>query len=408
MSVVTFSQYDFDSVLDDIEKYLGYLRANENFLKYWQQTRKLIEDGTTEDMHGYVQLYLENYYDKVPCPEGRFAFKPREGVFVLRFGVNPPWTEDDSKNLMDSIKQGLEDSYRDGLAWASGVAAYCRSVCDQMTSPDVDTLADAILDIGKNVIQPLLGPDGNVDAYSDDWALVGSVLDDWQGNAADEAEAFYTNFNDIIHYFANTTGWMNYGVCAFATLVRDVQTGLQGSVEKVRQALIDQLDEWVDIGYQPPEKPDPLPKWVADVEKIGGDALTIIKDKVPVVGNITEKVDNLITDYKEWKTLVEDVQNATGWDILPKIDKPVYVRTADEIYTGLTDALYNDYYQKYLHTLDDLQTGHLPAGLPTPDEAKDGSPVFSGKNLLDQLANSASQTTFPKVGSGNLAGGAHY
>lgn len=406
---MAFSAYEFDNRLREIEAYLGYLRGNENFIATWRSIYEALQPSDGADLAGYVpvDVWLRNYYDKVPCPEGRFAFTPNEGFFMLRLFVKPPWTEEDTRNYMREVTRSLDFAYEDGLAWASGLADYCRSVCDQITSPSVSVLAGAVRGIADQVVAPLRGT-GETGPLSDDWALVGSVIDDWQGSAGNQAAALYQGFNSTLGSFGQATGWMNFGVCAFAHLVRDVQTGLAGSVEKVHHALVEQLDEWVDIGHPPSSEPEPLPGWIADVTLIAGDAITIIKDKVPVIGNIVDKVDSAVTEVEQWKKLADDLETVTGFEVLPKVDKPVYLRTADDIYSGLTSALYDDYYQRYREALDSLQSGSLPQGLPTPEDARADQPVFSGRGLLDQLDASAAATTFPRVGSGSVASGESY
>ena len=387
---MTFDKAAFEATLDEIEKLLGYVRGNENVWDVYQQMIT-IQRGImgTDGYAGFETIYVDREYPAVPCPDKGYALQP-SGLWQIDLPIPVGSTDFASykSEYIAHMKTQFDWAYEEGQAWASGIAGYCRSVCDRITSPVVGEYADAIREIGTHVIQVLTtGPDSDTRAFGGDWGKVGVIVRDWQSDAGNNAEEFYNEFSDVVMILANFTGWMNYGFCSVATLIQGTQQSLADFVRELKKVLVDQLHEWRDLHRPPFSEPTPPPEWVGDITKLGGDVLAIVEGKVPVVGNIVEKVDSAITDFEQYKAVGEDLMALFNISVQPKQDKKVFLATADQIYTTLTDVLYTDHYQAFMDALDNMQSGTVPEGLPTPDAAKDGGGTFGGKSIWDEWSS---------------------
>lgn len=396
---MAFSREDFNRSLDDVEKYLGYLRGFENAWAYLKEVQASLhqQPGTV-----FLDvLRLEEGY-AFPCPSPRFQVKPHRTWWIdlyvdPRTTVTQEWRQD----FIRSVQQGCDFAYQDGVAWATGIAAYCRSICDQFVQPDVPTLVDTILALHKDVVTPLL------DSPNDDWANLGNFRTQWKGESADEFNVFYDNYNEVLHRHGAYTGLVNVGITSATKVISGTQFGAQFFVDSIVKSLVEQLDEWTYRDMQPLDH-EPLPAWVADVVKIGKDAFDTAAEFVPVVGKAAQQIADLKGKYDSVTTLLTDIEEVTGRDLLPEKHKSVSLKTAEEIYTALTTTLYDDYYTAYGEALDQLQQGGTGEDLPDPGELDTAS--YSGAGVVDQMRDDRAQGDWglPDVGRGNLAGGADY
>lgn len=394
-----FSRAKLEQTLDDIETRLGYLRGNENAWRHLRDIQKWWIDNPPEDGGVLFVLTLEEGY-AFPCPNGRFKVEPGKAPWVLHLYI-PRDGRIDADAYRKAIQEATDMAWRDGEAWARGVADYCRSVCDQFTKPDVSALVSTVLGLQRDVVQPL------VDAPNDDWAKLGGLNMQWNGDAAASFNEFYLNYNDTLARDGIYTSLVNVGFAASAKVISGTQFGAQFFVESILDSLDAQLDQWAEWDSEPPEPAD-LPPWVADVLKIGKDAFSVAADLVPVVGRVKNKIEDLNDRAGNITTLVKDIEDVSGRDILPKKEKDIPVKTAEEIYTGLTETLYNDYLGDYHKALSQLDQGGAPGDIPDPSELTQAS--FSGDGVLALMAEDKRQGDWelPDVADTSLRGDDDY
>jgi hypothetical protein len=393
---MAFSRFEFENVLKDIETYLGYLRGNENAWKYLREAQASMEDSFTEGV--LFPFRLDDDY-AFPCPDGRFKVQPsRLVIFNIYLRADQRFDRDP---YVKALQESIDMAWEDGVAWARGVAEYAGNVCDQFLQPSVPVLVDTILALQKDVVSPL------VDNPNDDWANLGNFRTQWQGEAADEFNVFYDNYNDTLARDGLFTHMINVGFASAAKVISGTQFGAQFFVESIRDALVDQLEQWSHWDRQP-EDPTPPPPWVADVLKIGKSTLTVAADLIPVVKNVKDKIDEVDKQTGNAAQLIKDIEEVSGRDILPKKEKHIPVKTAEEIYKGLTETLYQDYYQAYGDALDQLQNGGSPGAVPDPSKLTEAA--FSGAGVVAQMRSDKEQGDWdlPHVPDESLGGGADY
>ena len=394
---MAFNVSDFEGVLDKIETYLGYLRGNENAWKYLRESQQWMEDNFTEGLL-YPFRLDENY--AFPCPEGKWKVEPsRMVIFNIYLDHDQRFDRD---AYVKALQESIDMAWEDGVAWARGVADYARSVCDQFTQPSVSLLVSTILAMQRDVVSPLL------DNPNDDWAELGNLRTHWQGEAADEFNVFYDNYNETLRRDGTFTHMVNVGFAAAANVIGKTQHGAQFFAESIRDGLEAQLDEWAHWDREPPD-PSPPPPWVADVLKIGTDALSVAADLIPVVKNVKDKIDDYNKKSGNLTKLLKDVEEVSGKNILPEKKKDIPVKTAEEIYKGFTETLYQDYYEAYGKALDEIQNGgQAPSEVPDPSQLTGAA--FSGAGVVAQMKSDKEQGdwSLPDVPDESLAGGADY
>jgi hypothetical protein len=393
---MTFDRYEFEEVLKDVETLLGYLRGNENAWRYLREAQRHMEESHRSGV--LFPFRLDEGY-AFPCPNGRYKVEPsRMVIFNIYLEADQRFDRDP---YVKALQQSIDMAWEDGVAWARGVADYCRSICDQFLRPSVSSLVDAVIGIQKEVVSPLL------DSPNDDWAELGNFRTQWMGLAADEFNIFYDNYNDTLRRSGLFANLVNVGFASAAKVISGTQFGAQKFVESIRTALEDQLDQWAHWDRQP-EDPSPPPPWVADVIKIGTSTLEVAADLVPVVKNVKDKIDEIDTKTGNATQLVKDIEEATGANLLPEKKKHIPVKSAEEIYKGLTETLYDDYYKAYGDALDQIQNGGPPGGVPDPSTITDAA--FSGAGVLAQMKSDQEQGdwSLPHVPDESLAGDADY
>jgi len=391
---MAFSRETFEQTLTDIETRLGYLRGNENAWKYLREIQLWYVDNVT--VGGILDVVRLNEGYTFPCPEGRFQVKPYRTFWLDIYTL--PGTTFDKDAFVTSLQESASMAFEDGVAWARGVAAYARSLCDQFLKPDVPTLVSAVLDMQRDVVSPL------VDAPNDDWANLGGLNQRWTGDAAAAFNEFYLNYNDTLARDGIYANLVNVGFAASANVISGTQFGAQFFVESILESLNAQLEQWARWDMEPPEF-EPLPTWVADVLKIGKSAFKVAADIIPVVGDAAKKIDEINSKSGNATQLIKDIEEVSGKDILPEKAKDIPVKTAEEIYTGLTETLHADYLTAYQDALDQLQQGGPDGGTVNPSELTKAA--FSGQGVIEQMRSDKGQGdwTLPDVKDESLRDG---
>lgn len=357
-----YNEFEFNQMLTDIEKYLGYLRGNELAYEYMRSIEESFSGG--EGTMLFVEPFDEGY--RYPCPEDRFKVKPVVPMHLyLGAGTKP-------REFVKLVQQSMDASYHNGDAWSAGIASYARSVCDQFTKPDVNQMVTAMDEMQSLVVDRLA-----VGAV-DDWAQLGSLNDRWTGDGAREFNTFYNNFNDVLHTFATFSAFVNWGACVTTGIIDGTQQGAMRFVRDIRDNLVKQLEAWTSAGRKPSDPPT-TPPWVADVAQIAWDLFGMI----PVAGELAE-AKKLVEDVKKGIGVVKSAQKAAGAN-LPKKEAEVKVKTADEIYQTLTKTLHKDYLGEYQKALDGVHSsGVTKPGAPAPGDL--AGRAFSGQQVLTLMA----------------------
>ena len=370
---MVFDRGEFYDTLDDIEKYLGYLKGNELAYDYlmtmWGDLQREFE--TSE---GHVFGLSLDWEYKFPCPEDRFKVRP---------GAHwTPSVKQDitSGRLVDwdayvkEVQHQTDLTYKEGTDWAAGISGYLRSICAQFIKPDVTTLRDAILDLHRDVVTPL------VDAPNDDWAHLGGLNLRWTGAAAASFNDFYANYNDALARSGLFANLINVGFASAARVISSAQFGALEYVKKMRDGLAAQLDQWASTGWKPlgPPPDNKFPEWVTDLPKVAESASTVAGDYIPGVKDVLNVRDNV----KNIAGLVSSVADLAGVK-LPERPKPIPVKTSDEIYKTVTEALNDDYLHGFTKAMDRLDAGGSGGGASDPAGIEAGA--FSGQSIVNEM-----------------------
>ncbi len=370
--MAAFDRGKLYDTLDDIEKYLGFLKGDELAYEYLMTMWGDLNEEFNRSQGHVFGLALDWEY-KFPCPEERFKVRPSAHW-------NPSVRQDvTSGRLVDwdayvkEVQHQTDLKYKEGIAWAAGISGYLRSLCAQFVKPDVTKIRDAILDLHRDVVTPL------VDAPNDDWAHLGGLNMRWTGAAAASFNDFYANYNDSLARSGLFANMMNVGFASAAKVISSTQFGALEFVTKMRDGLAAQLDQWASVGWKPtgPPPEHKFPEWVTDIPKVAESAVTVAGDYIPGVQDVLSVRDNV----KNIAGLVGSVADLAGAD-LPKYRKPIPVKTSDEIYKSVTDALNDDYLHGFTKALDRLNAGgHGGAANPAGIEAG----AFSGQSIVNQM-----------------------
>lgn len=381
-----FVRDEFIQVLGDIEKYLGYLRGNENAYQYMQDVEKGL-DGSGSAPTVLDVIPWEGY--GYPCPEERFKVKP---ALPLHVYVGEGFKREE---FIKDVKESMDASWNNGVAWSAGIKDWAVSVCDRFTRPNVPMLSSAMLAMQSRVAEKLA-----LDV-NDDWAQIGvNLRANWTGDAARDFNVFYDNYDDVQHTFAIFAAYMNTGVAFTAGVIDATQKGAMQFVTDIRTNLEKQLEAWATAGLKPTNPPEPLPPWVTDIVKVAWDIFKLI----PVAQGV-EKARTLVDGVS---TLIKDVdaaQKKAAKD-QPKKEKPVKVQTAEQIYDTLSTTLYDDYLGECQKALEGLHTGNpsKPGGPPAPGEIDDQA--FSGSRVLELMHDIQNRKDWklPEVSGESLKG----
>ncbi|NGZ99762.1 hypothetical protein G5V59_03805 [Nocardioides sp. W3-2-3] len=253
---MAFDRGDVDRALDDIQKYLGYLKGNEQAYGYLERTWNQMVTRTNEPGIHVRQVMLRPDY-RPPCPEERFRVNFTTWWHpVLCY---PGGQEPDLKAYADEVQHQTDLAYGEGVAWAAGIAGYLRSICAQFVEPDVAVLREAVLDLQSKVVARL------DDVLNDDWALLGSANEKWNGAAAGAFNSFYDNYNETLGRSGHFAGMVAIGFASATRVIESAQAGLQDFLDKTRDGLVEQTRR---VGGQRPEAR--VPSRARDVPGLGG------------------------------------------------------------------------------------------------------------------------------------------
>jgi hypothetical protein len=361
--------FDRDALVDvltDIETYLGYLKGNE--LAYDYLNRAVLESSGTQvgDDEELVEVQLPADW-KFPCPEVRFAVSPPQGFKTLRVHVSG---EQDARAAAErwakQVQEGTELAYQGGLGWASGFASYASTLCEQITKPSAYALDSEARMIKTSVVEEL----GSL--KETDWGGLKSLLDDWEGNANDAFEDFYEALDGKLAVFVAYTGFLYAGICAMTKIVDGAQTGLVKYVDSARDAVVEQLNAWVEQGM-PPRDYIKTPAWLADLGQLAMDTLPFFA-MVPGLSVITGAISGAQEKAGQLATIAADL------GVEPPHDEPdFHAKDCASLYDEITGAL-RKLTNDYNDALDSVATGELPG-----DRQLDGATAYNPGNIMRQL-----------------------
>jgi hypothetical protein len=383
---VAFDPIHFETTLVDIERYLGYLRGNEVAWDYLQQYPVDFEGELPPDGEGVTigPVWLDQGY-RFPCPDGQYAVEPDSPVL----GWVPTGPGVSAAEFVKQVQANLDQAWANGQAWATGVADYARSVCDQFTQVEVPSLSADIRQFQQSVVDPLQDDQAN-----DEWAKLGDVYSTWNGAHKTAFVIFYNNYNDIEARWGRYLGAVTTGFASFAGLAGATQLGVQKFADTLLAGIKEQLGSWVGHRGEPGSAAK-TPAWVADIPAV----LKVVQDLASYVPAASGPIKVVKTATQVYGLL----DKFAGEGSIKQL-KEVPVRTADEIYTTLSQSLQTDYLTAYQDALDALNSGGSGAVDGNNDEAE----MFSAAGLLHSMQTGDGVVPDP-VDPGSLAGpGGHY
>lgn len=342
---MAFDRAALNEALTDIETYLGYLRGNENAWKYLREAQAYFKDNQEGGILLVVRLD-EGYH--FPCPDPAYQVKPYRTLWLDVY-VQPDATFDRDPYI-NALQQSTSMAWEDGQAWARGVAAYCRSICEQFTKPDVTSIKRAVEAMHSDVLNQMV-----LTQVNDNWASLGDLPGRWTGQSSTAFSNFYDNYNDVHARVGRYLAHANTGFAAAAKIINATQLGAMTTAEETVKALKAQLANWAKWDMEPPE-PSDLPAWVGDLATTVKDAFALAGE-IPGAGDVIDVPNTVIGARDKAETLLKDIEKLTGKDILPEHDKLIEPKSAEEVYTGVTEALYNTYLTPYLDAMGTLSGG---------------------------------------------------
>lgn len=351
----TFDRWAFDSILGDIESYIGYLKGNELVWEY--MTR--VKEQSAPDGDDHSRDHLRDYL--TPCPDSRFKFRPHIDFYLSRTDRDVGGAPQ-SVNVIAEIEAGCDQSWHNGQKWAAGIADQARSITDQITSPDVAALVTALEEFQEGVLTPLgLLLDSNADlpapyqiplgpgesAVDDDWANLGGMANAWHGSAADEFRDLYQNLGLCISSYSYFAGLAAMNLTTATCVIASAQAGLMRTVKDIRTKLEAQLERWV--GGVPPADDVELPWWILDLlpaKKIFDGVRLLAKAAL---------------DPKAVHRWLVDIRNSlvsqTAKPLTKGEDELFRAANAEEILGSLSKVLRDSYLREFHDALKDLAVG---------------------------------------------------
>lgn len=315
MSESDFDYGKFLTLTGEIEKYLGYLKGNEQVVEWWQSYRQSIQDAgrpTVNQGPGYVST------------------PPDMDLWVDFYLIGLPGDIPDSelRPLAERCYEALDQSWKNGVTWADGIGQYLRDLCADIVRVDAGLLRESVQSFSDTRVA-LEG------ALPVDWTDLD--FNSWTGLSSDDCQDFVAEFHSFVHdqyltYFAHAETLF----AGAGALVTSTQQGLVPMLESVRDGIKAQLVAWAERGHTPHDWSGPHPL-VPKVFKAAGDII----DLIPVVGDIKGKG--------------EKAAKATGsiLDIFgakPEFEpyQPFDAKSAEDIYKDMMAMLQD----KYLRPLE--------------------------------------------------------
>lgn len=328
-----FNHAEYESILDDIETYLGYLKGNELAWKY------LLDVKSELDAQGANFNQLQDF-----TTPGPYGYRPRYYVPVRDGEV-----EAIDLDVQEKILAGARESWHNGPKWAAGVAEQARSITRQVTSADVPAMSAAVESLWTEVY------DGLAAVANDDWAVLGALPEQWTGRAADEFASLQNDFGDLLEQYCGFTAFAAIQIGAGTRVIDAAQQALQLTVREVRDNLKKQLDAWHRLNGP----------WVGQIPFLGKflDLLSLIPTFKAVKLAFTvvrggmkagEQLSELGRDAKDELSgsAREAVQNRVEEILVGNAD-----HLAGEFLTTFLEALRKVYVQDYATVMRDLAVG---------------------------------------------------
>ncbi|PVG84268.1 hypothetical protein DDE18_01140 [Nocardioides gansuensis] len=348
--------FDYSRLVElclDIESYLGYLKGNELVVEYVEaqnvQGELYLIDHADEQIAGDYAILS---YKSTPS-DGQFACEFFGLRWVLPFdpqGDMPSW----GPGYLDTLKEGARTSWESGATWASGIADYLKNLCGTFTEADVEKFQSVSIDLKNAIGLGLVPADFAASSNSD----FGSTLVHWQGGWRDAFVTFYEHLPPRADLYASLVSITGDWVEGVGALVAAAQAGLLDFLQSVKDALAVQLGQWIEVG-RTPESYDAPPDlgWVADIAGVAGDIVEVIPivDKFAEIPGDVVQVAETIGDLKSAGDIIGKYVNTSG-DDLPRRPIEFTMKTAEEIYNGLTSTMYDEFLGEFDKALQTLKT----------------------------------------------------
>lgn len=350
---MAFDYFEFDSQLKKIEEKIGYLKGNELAWQYLVDCRDQLGGFESPgDDYMPTMWWLKDCVFPVPNhpvnPERWFQFRfwtPRD---LIRNHPNPQELGAEHEKYMKEVAEGAIEAWHNGASWATGLASYCRQVCDSFTRPDAQNIADNL-----ELLHTKVTSNFSVNVL-DDWASLGGIESDWDSKGGRNFQTFYANYDGQIAQMAYSTVQVAQTFAAAAHVIHGTQVGVIEFAKSIVAILDQQLEAWAPAGPAP-RKPPEDPPWVADVSKIVTTGWKVL-GHIPVVKDVKSQIDAVITAGTDVKNFAVAIADVTGLD-LPTITRTLSSADSDDIYELLTTTLYDDYQQKFVAAMDSMKTG---------------------------------------------------
>jgi hypothetical protein len=386
-----FDPIAFETALVDIETHLGYLRGNEVAWEYLQQypVDFHVPEGFPDDGEGVVTgpVWLDDGY-RFPCPESQYTVTPQSPILV--YAQSAEGMPFDHDGFVKEVQANIDQAWANGEAWSSGVAAYARSVCDPFTRVDVPALSEEIRLMQTGVVDEILLNESN-----DNWAQIGSMYTQWSGDHATAFQNFYDNYNDVEARYGRYLSEITTGFAMFAGLAAGTQVAAQKFVDVLLEGIKLQLQAWVAERGRP-SAPSDLPAWVGDIPAVA-ETLLGLATFLPVVGPAAKGGKSAVSGAKQVYALLDRFTSAED---VPQAGKDFPIQTAEQIYSGLTDTLHQDYLTAYQDALDSLDSG---ASSGAVDGGNLEAQTFSAQQLVQAMKDADTGWEVP-VDPGSLVG----
>lgn len=350
---MTFDYFELSAEFDRIEEKLGYLKGNELAWDYLVAARDQLGGFSAPgDDYMPVNIWLQDVVFPVPGhevdPTRWFEFIFWVPFDVVRDHPDPQGLHAEREKYVKDVAKGALEAWHNGASWASGLASYCRQITDSFTRADALAICSALEDLHTYVTS-----DFSVSVLDDPYGIE-TIRTQWTGKSGSSFNTFYANYDGQVAQMAWATVQIAQTFAAGAHVIHATQQGVLEFARSIVKIIDAQLEGWTPIGPAPRDAPE-TPPWVADVTKIVTSGWKVL-GHVPVVKDVKSQFDAVISAGTDVSNFVKTIADVTGTD-LPTLSKSLDAADSDEIYTLLTDTLYNDYQQKYVAAMDSLRTG---------------------------------------------------
>ncbi|WP_340541089.1 hypothetical protein [Nocardioides sp. GXZ039] len=323
---MAFDLGEFYSLCSKIEYKLGILRGNELVREWWQAWQ--VELGNTP-RYGYLT----------------YVSTPAEWEYMVQFLYHGMPSADgadyddaiaNERAAHAQVDAAAAEVWANGRAWASSLSEYLNQICASLIRPDKDSLTE--------LTEELKSLRDNLNrSVPPNWAEGGLDLADWVGGSSDAFGSFATQLHDQVQTYAD---YVKHAIAWWASacaLVLETQTGLNSFLKEVDDNLHKQLVAWAETQGNPQSTTGEINPLVADIVKLGDEII----DFIPVVSDVRDKAVDAIE-------AADAALNLFGVDVELTLPAKFTVQTAEEIWTGLTTTLHEDYRVKCDEKLADM------------------------------------------------------